>query len=116
MADTIYHIAKVCHEENKSYCESIGDMSQPTWKDAPGWLKESIINGVKYFLDNIDATPEDMHNNWLAEKIRDGWVYGDEKNVERKTHPCMVMYWDLPEEQRMKDTIFMQTIKTLISA
>lgn len=113
---TIMHIAKVCHEENKSYCESISDMSQPTWEDAPEWQKQSACDGVKYFLENPDVTPEDMHDNWLHEKIRTGWHYGEEKNTANKTHPCMVMYWDLPEEQRMKDTIFMQTIKTLISA
>ncbi|CDQ41843.1 hypothetical protein [Virgibacillus salexigens] len=28
-------IAELCHNVNKAYCESIGDLSQPKWEDAP---------------------------------------------------------------------------------
>jgi len=28
------NIAKVCHEANRAYCESIGDNSQLSWEDA----------------------------------------------------------------------------------
>ena len=40
-------IAKVAHEINLAYCESIGDNSQPTWELAPDWQKSSAINGVQ---------------------------------------------------------------------
>ena len=42
----------------------------------------------------------------MREKLNNGWVYGDEKNADKKEHPCMVLYNDLPEEQRMKDKLF----------
>jgi hypothetical protein len=53
-----------------------------------------------------DTTPEDSHKNWLAHKVKDGWVYGPVKDVEKKEHPCMVPYEELPLEQRVKDYLF----------
>lgn len=44
-------IARIAHETNRAYCESIGDNSQPPWQDAPDWQKLSAINGVKFHLE-----------------------------------------------------------------
>jgi hypothetical protein len=98
-------IAKVCHNVNKVYCESLEDYSQTSWEDAPDWQKNSAINGVKYHLEN-DVTPEMSHISWMNQKEQEGWVYGKEKNAELKTHPCMVQYKDLSESQRVKDYLF----------
>lgn len=110
---TIENIAKICHEANKAYCRTQGDYSQPSWRLAPDWQRESAINGVKFHLDSPESSPEDSHNNWLKEKEKDGWVYGPEKNPEKKEHPCMVPYSKLPENQRAKDYLFSGIIETL---
>jgi hypothetical protein len=101
----IEQIAELCHEVNRAYCRSIGDESQLPWSEAPEWQKCSAINGVKFHLEN-DTTPEDSHINWMNEKLADGWVYGEVKDPEKKTHPCIVPYHELPQEQRSKDYIF----------
>ena len=31
------------------------------------------------------------------------WRYGPEKNSEKRTHPCLVPYEDLPAPEREKD-------------
>jgi len=98
-------IAKLCHEVNRAYCMSIGDNSQPSWEDAPDWLKKSEINGVKFHLEN-ERTPEQSHENWMREKLADGWKYGPVKDPEKKEHPCLVPYEQLPVEQRTKDYLF----------
>lgn len=98
-------IAKTCHNVNKAYCEGQGDDSQPTWEDAPEWQKNSAFNGVMYHLHN-DVTPEMSHENWLKQKLAEGWVYGTNKDPERKTHPCMKRYEELPKYQRTKDHLF----------
>lgn len=109
---TAEQIAQKCHEANKAYCESIGDFSQVSWEDAPEWQKQSAINGVNYFLSNPNSTPEDMHDQWWKEKIADGWKYGPFKDAEKKEHPAMMVYRQLPEEQRVKDQIFIDTINS----
>jgi hypothetical protein len=106
-------IAKVCHDANRSWCAANDDHSQPAWEDAPDWQRESAINGVEHALRNPDATPEDMHSNWMAGKIADGWVYGPVKDPVAKTHPCMVPYADLPEFQRKKDALFLAIVRAL---
>jgi hypothetical protein len=80
-------IAKVAHAINAAFCLSLGDDSQPTWDDAPEWQQKSAIAGVEMHLAKPDATPEQSHESWLAQKVADGWVYGEVKDAEKKTHP-----------------------------
>jgi hypothetical protein len=98
-------IAKLCHEVNRAYCSSIGDESHTSWDEAPEWQKKSAINGIKFHIEN-ETKPEDSHYSWMKEKIEDGWIYGEVKDAEQKTHPCIVSYDQLPQEQRSKDYIF----------
>lgn len=107
-------IARVVHEANKGYCESIGDYSQVTWEKAPEWQRESAIKGVQAVLDGTARTPEEQHQSWLDEKVRTGWQFGAIKNAETKRHPCMVPYDALPPEQKMKDHLFRAIVTTLI--
>ena len=108
--------AKAAHEANKEYCESIGDDSQLGWADAPDWQKESAVAGVQFHMDNPDAGDSASHDNWMAQKVADGWVYGEEKDPEAKTHPCMVPFEELPEEQQAKDALFKATVHASLNA
>ena len=108
----VREIASVCHEANKELCNALGDGSQRHWMEAEEWQRESAITGVQFCLDNPKASPSANHNSWLKEKREAGWVYGEVKDVEKKTHPCMVPYKDLPKEQQAKDQLF----KAIVSA
>lgn len=108
-----YSIAVVCHEANRAWCARNYDHSQPSWEYAQGWQRESVIDGVEHALKYPDATPEDSHSNWMAGKIANGWVYGEVKDPEAKTHPCMLPYDQLPEFQRKKDALFLAIVRAL---
>mgnify|MGYP001036395031 CR=1 FL=1 len=118
MLDNVELIAKVCHQVNKAYCESIGDYSQPDWDDAPKWQKDSAMNGVEFHMKNQDrsVTPEQSHENWMKEKLKEGWVYGNVKDVEKKTHPCLVPYDQLPLYQRTKDSLFKAVVDSFMDS
>lgn len=109
----IHEIAKVCHEANRAYCQTIGDNSQLPWEECPDWQRQSAINGVEFHKNNPNSMPEDSHNNWMREKIADGWVYGEVKDPQAKTHPCIVEYDQLPIEQRRKDSLFIAIVRSL---
>jgi hypothetical protein len=109
----IHDIAKVAHELNKAYCESIGDNSQPDWENAPEWQKSSAANGVQFHLDNPDAPPSASHDSWMKQKTEEGWKYGEVKDPVKKEHPCYVPYDQLPTEQKAKDYIFRQCVHSL---
>lgn len=108
-------IARVAHEINRAYCASLGDNSQPAWEDAPDWQRESAIAGVEMHLANPDATPEQSHESWLAQKLAAGWTYGEVKDAEKKQHPCCVPYDELPTEQKAKDHLFRAVVHMLKS-
>lgn len=110
---TIEDIARVAHETNRAYCETIGDNSQTIWDTAPSWQKDSAINGVKFHLNNPDSHPQDSHENWLKVKYAEGWKYGEVKSEGKKEHPCCVPYDQLPAEQRVKDSLFLGVVRAL---
>lgn len=102
----VERIAKACHEANRAYCASMGDRSQAPWDLAPDWQRQSAIAGVQAVIDDPWVTPQQLHAAWMAQKEADGWVYGEVKDPDAKTHPCMVPFEELPAEQQAKDRIF----------
>lgn len=108
----IDQIARVCHEVNRAYCQSLGDHSQPTWEDAPEWQRSSARMGVDLHTMG-DFGPEAYHMSWMKQKVEEGWVYGEVKNPEAKTHPCLVPFDQLPREQQAKDFIFRAVVHSL---
>lgn len=106
-------IAAFAHEVNRAYCESMGDHSQPTWKDAPDEQKQSAVDGVIFHRLNPQATPEQSHKMWMAGKLARGWKHGKEKDNQNKTHPCLLPFAHLPPEQRAKDFLFKTVVRQL---
>lgn len=107
----VIQIAEICHETNRAYCKTIGDNSQVSWEEAPEWQRQSAINGVEYHIANPDSKPHDSHNSWLKEKREDGWKYGPVKDPVKKEHPCFIPYNELPEEQKLKDSLFLAIVR-----
>lgn len=109
---TVEIIAAACHQQNKTYCAEVNqDNSQVPWLEAPEWQTSSAVNGVKAALTN--PNPAASHESWMTEKLETGWVFGDVKDVEAKTHPCIMPYSDLPESQRRKDDHFIEMVQQL---
>jgi hypothetical protein len=98
-------IARVCHEANRAYCYAMGEIAHPPWNEAPMWQKQSAFAGVNLHLSG-DYSPEASHISWMSQKLADGWQYGPVKDPDRKLHPCLVPYSNLPVAQQAKDHIF----------
>ena len=41
-----------------------------------------------------------VHDVWAAGRIKEGWTYGETKDTEKKTTPCLVPYDVLPESEK----------------
>lgn len=103
--------AQICHEANRAIQLNTGDDNpSPKWADAPKHVKASAVDGVVKALNG--ATPEQLHESWCDFKVADGWKYGSKKDFEAKTHPCLVNYEQLPEEQKLKDHVFSSIVQT----
>ena len=107
----IYKVARICHEANRAICQSMGDYSQPTWKEAPEWQVESTLSGIQNILDGKIASPQDAHNSWANHKLEQGWTYGPVKDPVAKTHPLLIPYKDLSPMDKVKDAVFFAIVK-----
>ena len=110
----IIKAAMYAHQMNKRWCELHGDYSQKDWDEAPLWQRESCIAGVRAYAENMALQPQDNHQNWMDYKRAEGWKYGPVKDVEKKEHPCMVPYFELPQEQQAKDHIFRLVVLSVL--
>lgn len=107
--------AQLAHEVNRAFCVSMGDGSHPPWDEAPDWQRDSVINGVRHALENPGVTAEDSHNNWMAQKMRDGWIFGPVKDARAKEHPSLLPYDQLTPTERVKDALFLATVRTFLA-
>jgi len=64
---------------------------------------KSLLDGIKFQDEHPDNTPEQNHDNWMKMKESQGWVYGKVKDFEKKTHPDMLPYNELPDIEKRKD-------------
>lgn len=58
---------------------------------------------------------ENVHEVWSAGRMAEGWKYGEKRDDEAKTHPCLVPYEELTEEEKEYDrATSQQTIKLIL--
>ena len=114
MQNIIEAAARAAHEANRAWCIAHGDLSQPSWDDAPDWQRSSALAGVQGVM--AGNGPRQSHESWLSHKAADGWRWGPVKDPERKEHPCFVPYDDLPPEQAAKDAIYVAVVRAVLAA
>ena len=70
-----------------------------------GAATEEDDNQVQSFLqDNLEFLAEAEHQGWEAQKRMEGWTYGPPpKDNDKRTHPLLVPYAELPEAEKDKD-------------
>lgn len=51
----------------------------------------------------VEQMSNNVHEVWAKSRISQGWKYGEQRNDELKTHPCLVPYEDLPEVEKDYD-------------
>lgn len=106
-------IARLVVNTNADYSKALGEQ-YTYWDETTTEVKNSIIRGVISAL-RYNPTPEQNHQNFLDDRIKDGWTYGPEKNVGLKTHPDMVPFELLPTDQKAKNFIFLSLVQSLKS-
>jgi RyR domain len=107
-------IARVVHEANRALQVEQADptieVSLP-WDDTDLETRVSAISGVEGVI--AGNTPEESHAAWTQFKVDNGWVLGPVKDMELKQHPLLVPYNQLPESQKIKDSLFVAVTRTL---
>lgn len=51
----------------------------------------------------IEQMSKNVHEVWSETRMAQGWTYGEQRNDGLKTHPCLIPYEELPEEEKVFD-------------
>ena len=63
----------------------------------------------------VERLAENNHDHWARQRIDEGWTYGPQRDDALKTHPDLVPYGDLPEEEKEYDRIsVIETVKVIL--
>src|SRR3990172_1313260 len=57
----------------------------------------ALVQQMELEGELLERLAQAGHQVYCAGKERDGWKYGPEKSEEKKTHPLLVPYVELPE-------------------
>ena len=64
----------------------------------------------------VEKMAENVHEVWAKARIEQGWTYGEVRNDERKKHPCLVPYSELPEVEKEYDrNTSISTLKLILN-
>jgi hypothetical protein len=110
-------IARVVHEANRALQIEQADPAipvSPAWDDTDEETQRSAVEGVQGVING--NTPEQSHEGWVRFKTENGWTLGPVKDEEKREHPLLVPYEDLPASQQIKDHLFFAIVKVLMYA
>ena len=73
---------------------------------APVVEREPVI--FEFTPQEVEILAEMEHERWVSERLLDGWVYGEKRDVERKISPYLVPWISLTDEVKEwdRDTIW----------
>ena len=64
------------------------------------------LNDVK-LPEELEALTEhlarNIHEVWAQSRMSQGWTYGEKRNDDLKTHPSLIPYEDLTEQEKQYD-------------
>lgn len=66
-------------------------------------------------LESLESIAKNVHEQWMAGRVEEGWTYGAERDDRLKQTPCIVPYESLSEEEKDYDRrTALRVIKSLI--
>lgn len=75
----------------------------------------SNVQLPEFLLRLTEQIAENVHEVWAKSRIEQGWTFGV-RNDAKKTHPCLVPYNQLPEEEKDYDrNTALETLKLIIN-
>lgn len=82
----------------------------------PNPVDTSKITLPSDLLELTEMIAENVHENWSSGRIAEGWVYGEKRDDNLKTTPCLVPYRELSENEKEYDrSTAIQTLKLIVA-
>lgn len=63
----------------------------------------------------VELIAENVHETWAQSRLNQGWTYGERRNDDIKTHPGLIPYEQLSEEEKDYDrNTSVETLKLIL--
>ncbi|MGW1957213.1 RyR domain-containing protein [Streptomyces sp. NPDC001920] len=87
--------------------------------DPGGWTPAPVdTSGIRLapeLLALIEHLAQNAHDRWALRRLEEGWRHGPARDDDKRTHPLLVPYADLPESEKEYDRdLAMETIKVVL--
>lgn len=81
----------------------------------PNPIDTSNVTLPKELVRLTEMIAENVHNVWAVGRISEGWIYGETKDINKKTTPLLVPYSELADSEKEYDrnTAF-ETLKLIV--
>lgn len=82
----------------------------------PKPVDTSKIELPKELLELTEKIAENVHDIWAVGRISQGWTYGEKRDDDKKTTPCLVPYDMLSETEKEYDrATALETLKLIVA-
>ncbi len=82
----------------------------------PQPIDTSDVQLSEEILELTEQLAENAHNVWARRRLAEGWRYGPRRDEDKKEHPSLVPYEDLPESEKEYDrSTAMETLKVMLA-
>jgi ryanodine receptor 2 len=89
-------------------------LSNPAYQPAPIDVSHTELPEEAENL--IERLAENAHEVWARQRLDQGWRYGPRRNDEKKEHPCLIAYEELPESEKDVDRqAVITTLKAIVA-
>ena len=51
----------------------------------------------------VEQMSKNVHEVWSEGRIKEGWIYGSQRDDKKKQHPCLVPYEELLDSEKEYD-------------
>lgn len=61
------------------------------------------VTGIEFPIELnslVEHMASNVHDVWAMSRMNDGWNYGEKRDGQKKTHPCLVSYDGLPDSEK----------------
>lgn len=107
---TPLEICRVVHTTHCALQAVDGDeLPSPPWDSWP--RQATTLAGVLRVM-HTGMTAREHHENWMRELTARGWTWGP-KDPEKKTHPHLVPWAELPPEIRLRARLFVAMVNEM---
>lgn len=104
--------ARTAYEATRGYRFVVNnqDFARP-WDEAGDWLQKNWKEAVTGALSG--NYPEQQHQAFVEKMTAEGWKYGPFTDAEKKEHPDIMLYAELPAERRLVDQLYVDVVRAV---